>query len=196
MGRVVKAPEERRIELLDTGIQLFIDNGIESTSIKDIVNKAGVATGLFYYYFSSKEVFIEEAINRFALKYIDSLITILISEELSPAEQLLRALSDFETHLKKVTLYWGINTFTPTQHHVFETTIISKIKPIMESVIKRGVEEGVFNVIDPSVAATFFLHGLSGVLHMKLDNENFSDYTATIEQIVLSALGTQITIKE
>lgn len=70
MGRVTEPRDTRRIGLSDIGIQLFIDNGIASVSIKDIVNKASVAIGLFYYYFPSKETFIEEAINRFILKYV------------------------------------------------------------------------------------------------------------------------------
>ena len=31
--------------------------------IKDVVNHAGVATGLFYYYFKSKENFVDEVLN-------------------------------------------------------------------------------------------------------------------------------------
>lgn len=188
MGRVIKPPDERRTELLDIGTQLFIDNGIESVSIKDIVNKASVAIGLFYYYFPSKEAFIEEAIDRFMLKYVDDLIAILLREDLSLTERILKALLGFETHLQKITSSWKNSLISSSQHHAFENAMILQIAPILESVIRCGIQEGVFQAIDASIATTFFLHGLSGVLHMKLNAEHFPDYAATIEHIVLSSL--------
>ena len=55
MTRIVKEPEERRKELIDTAEQLFIAQGYEQTSISDIVREVNVSQGAFYYYFESKE---------------------------------------------------------------------------------------------------------------------------------------------
>lgn len=193
MKRIVKPPDERRIELLHVGIQLFIERGIDSVAIKHIVSHANVATGLFYYYFPSKEVFIEEAIQHFMLNYVEHLIDTLRSEELPLTKRILKALFDFEIHLQKATSLWTNSTLTLSQHHVFEHIMILQITPVLESVIKQGITEGVFKPIDPTIATTFLLHGLSGILHMKLNGKCIPDYNATIEQIVLSALGTNIT---
>lgn len=196
MSQKSQTADGRKNDLLDIGTQLFIDKGIEYVSIKDIVNETGVATGLFYYYFSSKEAFIEEAINRFILKYVDNLIDVLLREDLSLTERILKALLDFESHFGKITALWNNSILTSSQHHTFENAIILQITPLLESVIKRGVEERVFRPINPSIAATFFLHGLSGVLHMKLVNDSSFDYSSTIEQIVFSSLGIKITKKD
>ncbi len=53
--RIVKNPEQRRQEILDAAFSLFEANGIYRTKISDITHRAGIAQGLFYYYFSSKE---------------------------------------------------------------------------------------------------------------------------------------------
>jgi AcrR family transcriptional regulator len=53
--RVTKDPEIRRKELMDVAEELFLENGYEETAVSDIVKKAGVAQGTFYYYFKSKE---------------------------------------------------------------------------------------------------------------------------------------------
>ena len=47
--------EMRRRQLLATALELFSKQGFERTSIKDICEAAGVAQGLVYHYFRSKE---------------------------------------------------------------------------------------------------------------------------------------------
>ena len=49
-----KKKELKEKELFLAAYKLFIDNGIEKTSIDDIVKKAGVAKGTFYLYFKDK----------------------------------------------------------------------------------------------------------------------------------------------
>ncbi|HIW20674.1 MAG TPA: TetR/AcrR family transcriptional regulator [Candidatus Dorea intestinavium] len=57
--RVSKAPEMRKAEIITAARELFDLEGIEKTRISDIVAKVGVAKGVFYYYFSSKDEIIE-----------------------------------------------------------------------------------------------------------------------------------------
>ena len=63
MSRIVKKPDIRRQELLDIGIKLFFEAGGKGVSIQEVVKQAEVATGLFYYYFKSKDEFLDEALN-------------------------------------------------------------------------------------------------------------------------------------
>lgn len=46
---------ERREQLLDVALELFSRKGTEVATIKDLAAAAGVAQGLIYYYFTSKE---------------------------------------------------------------------------------------------------------------------------------------------
>ncbi|UCF09236.1 MAG: helix-turn-helix transcriptional regulator, partial [Thermoplasmata archaeon] len=66
--RVVKEPEERREELMDVAEKLIIKKGFEKTTVSDIVKKAKVAQGTFYYYFESKDDVLNAIINRFAVE--------------------------------------------------------------------------------------------------------------------------------
>jgi AcrR family transcriptional regulator len=53
---------ERKQELLDAAAHLFAEQGYAATRVVDIVERAGVAKGLFYWYFQNKEaVFCELA---------------------------------------------------------------------------------------------------------------------------------------
>jgi AcrR family transcriptional regulator len=53
--RVIKEPEERRNEILDTAETLFFTKGYGKTTVNDILQAIGIAKGTFYYYFKSKE---------------------------------------------------------------------------------------------------------------------------------------------
>lgn len=53
--RVSKAPEERRAELIAAARYLFDKDGVDATRVSDIVERVGVAKGVFYYYFRSKD---------------------------------------------------------------------------------------------------------------------------------------------
>ena len=64
--RVTKEPEVRRQEILDTALKLFGENGYERTSIADIAKAIGVAQGLCYRYFPSKEALFDSAIEQYA----------------------------------------------------------------------------------------------------------------------------------
>jgi AcrR family transcriptional regulator len=46
---------ERRLQLIEAAGELFADRGYAATRVADICTKAGVAKGLFYWYFETKE---------------------------------------------------------------------------------------------------------------------------------------------
>ena len=51
---------ERKQQLIDCAATLFAERGYAETRIKDIVDAAGVAKGLFYWYFDNKEALFAE----------------------------------------------------------------------------------------------------------------------------------------
>ena len=53
--RLTSQGTERKQQLLDAAARLFADRGYAETRILDICREAGVAKGLFYWYFETKE---------------------------------------------------------------------------------------------------------------------------------------------
>jgi AcrR family transcriptional regulator len=51
---------ERKQQLLDAAARLFAEQGYAETRVSDIVETAGVAKGLFYWYFDNKEAVFRE----------------------------------------------------------------------------------------------------------------------------------------
>lgn len=54
MGKLDINKKQKKDALLSTAFELFTSKGIQKTSIADIVQKAGVAKGTFYLYFTDK----------------------------------------------------------------------------------------------------------------------------------------------
>lgn len=60
--RNIKFHDERKQEIITVAKDLFLEHGIEHTTITMIVNKIGVAHGLLYYYFKSKDELVESVL--------------------------------------------------------------------------------------------------------------------------------------
>ena len=56
--------EQRRNQLIDTALDLFAEKGVDGATIKDIATRVGVAQGLVYHYFDSKEDLLSAIIER------------------------------------------------------------------------------------------------------------------------------------
>jgi AcrR family transcriptional regulator len=58
--------DRRREQLLEVGLRLFAQRGYDATTIADIASEAGVAHGLVYHYFPSKEALLNAILARFS----------------------------------------------------------------------------------------------------------------------------------
>jgi len=59
---------ERKQQLIDCAAELFAERGYAETRVIDIVRSAGVAKGLFYWYFDNKEALFKELAESIRLK--------------------------------------------------------------------------------------------------------------------------------
>lgn len=77
--RVSKAPDERRAELIAAARRLFDRDGVEATRVSDIVGEVGVAQGVFYYYFKSKDEMVE-VVTRQVTDEMDRRASVLLAD--------------------------------------------------------------------------------------------------------------------
>ena len=56
--------EETGRRILDSALELFREKGFDGTTIRDIAQKAGVATGAAYYYYPSKDALVADFYQR------------------------------------------------------------------------------------------------------------------------------------
>ncbi len=70
--RIKAKKEEKKNSLLNTAFKLFLDKGIQNTSIDDITKNSRIAKGTFYLYFKDKYEVQEELIVRESKKLFDN----------------------------------------------------------------------------------------------------------------------------
>ncbi len=63
MNKRAEQKEQRRMQILNVALDLFIHKGYSATKISDISEAAGMSTGLLFHYFPSKEHLYEELIH-------------------------------------------------------------------------------------------------------------------------------------
>src|SRR5689334_14985549 len=56
--------EETGARILESALELFRDQGFDSATMRDIAQKAGVATGAAYYYYPSKDAIVMDYYHR------------------------------------------------------------------------------------------------------------------------------------
>src|SRR4051795_7074394 len=66
--RLTDQGRERKQQLVDQAAILFADRGYDDTRIVDICAGAGVAKGLFYWYFENKEALFGELVRSMRLR--------------------------------------------------------------------------------------------------------------------------------
>ena len=65
--------DERRQQIVDAARQLYEEQGLSTTTVKDISERCGVARSLFYHYFRNKQEVTSAVIDDFVNDYIESL---------------------------------------------------------------------------------------------------------------------------
>ncbi|KMQ10488.1 TetR/AcrR family transcriptional regulator [Bacillus cereus] len=168
MKRISKEPDIRRQELMDIGFELYMKNGMKGFGIKDVVNRADVATGLFYYYFKSKENFVDEVLNDFIVKNMELIEEILVSNERSVMQKMKDSLDIFWTFIEKLAPYKNVSSFQTEQHFQLEQKLFARMQPLIRQVIEEGVNVGFFYTDNSLLASGFILYGLSSIAHSEV----------------------------
>ncbi|WLP89216.1 TetR/AcrR family transcriptional regulator [Gordonia sp. NB41Y] len=71
MGVASRNGSSRREELLTTASRMFAEQGLRSTTVRDIADAAGILSGSLYHHFDSKESMVDEILRG----YLDKLFT-------------------------------------------------------------------------------------------------------------------------
>ena len=159
MTRIVKAPDERRSELIATAQQLFYTKGYERTSVSDIVKAVGVAQGTFYYYFDSKQAILEALVAELTAQQHVLYEAIVADETLNAIQKWTRAvqvIGDWKIERKAELLALArviLKDENVLLRHKLRTQKVQMAAPILTEIIVQGIAEGVFETAHVEEAA-------------------------------------------
>lgn len=173
---MAKTKEERRNEIIETAGKLFEEKGYEQTQVQDIVNEIGVAKGLFYYYFKSKDEVMEELADRYADAIIDA-VNKLIDEDISTFDKINRIFQIFiDSAEKKSGIFMGIlNVKNGITHERIFFNVGKKMVPLVTELILSGNDNGECNCSDPKFITEFLVSGLFNIMNQISPDEKI-DY--------------------
>ena len=173
---MAKTKEERRNEIIETAGKLFEEKGYEQTQVQDIVNEIGVAKGLFYYYFKSKDEVMEELADRYADAIIDA-VNKLIDKDISTFDKINRIFQIFiDSAEKKSGIFMGIlNVKNGITHERIFFNVGKKMVPLVTELILSGNDNGECNCSDPKFITEVLVSGLFNIMNQISPDEKI-DY--------------------
>lgn len=134
----------RKQEILNIAYNMFLTKGYDNTSIDDILIEAKIAKGTYYYYFESKEKTLEEVINMMINKEIAHAKEIL-SRPISIPEKVVGIITALRPNMNEQSIKNTLNKEENiVMHEKINTRIIEEATPLLEQIVKEGIEGNIF----------------------------------------------------
>jgi AcrR family transcriptional regulator len=158
--------EEKRRLILDAAVRVFAHKGFHTSRVGDIAEEAGVAHGLLYHYFSSKDEVLDTIFRETWSQLLEEIGEIESSDE--PAREQLqrvaaRLLGSWQRHPDVIRVLVREIARSPE----VQQRIGDLVKPIeaIQRIIARGQETGEFRSdFDARLAGIVFYGGVEELL--------------------------------
>jgi AcrR family transcriptional regulator len=157
---------DRRRQILDAAVKVFARNGFHSSRVGDIAEEAGVAYGLVYHYFKSKDELLETIFRDTWTQMLARVREVEASgveagEQVRQVTALLLRTWRRDPDLVRVL----VREVTRSPHVQQEIEEITHAMQALEGIIRRGQESGEFrSELDPRLGAVVFYGALDEIL--------------------------------
>ncbi len=162
------APTDKRRLILDAAVRVFARQGFHTCRVSDIADEAGVAYGLVYHYFSSKE----QILDTLFLERWEVMLEAIAQADASPRspEEKLGAIASFivDSYRHDPDLMKVIVVEVTRAANTFGLTHVDRIREAysrIASIVADGQRDGLFRAeITPAFAAQAFYGCVEQVL--------------------------------
>ena len=194
MGRTSKTPQDRRNDFIQAARGLFNEKGFENTSVDDIAAKIGVAKGLFYYYFDSKEDILG-ILYEMLQDEIESAVTAAMEKKglnaMERLSELMAAKRDVACRSSMLMSYFRQERNQALQLKM-EKRALAFMTGAMEEIIRQGIREGIFDVDHPretAVALLSMAYGLTSSLPETRTRDELDEHYRVMRTLSERMLG-------
>ncbi len=157
-------------DILQAAVQLFSENGYHKTRMFTIAERAGVATGSVYLYFTSKEEILNRIFHDLWKRLAAEIEILTLRLDLEPAQKLERLIDHvFDLFLNKPALAL---VFVNEQNHLLlnqDNAFLPYYERFLEhaeAILIEGTERGVFRKdIDLKITRLFVFGGIRFLIH-------------------------------
>lgn len=160
-------PEDKRQLILDAAVRVFARKGYHTSRVGDIAEEAGVAHGLLYHYFDSKEELLETIFRNTWTLMLETINGVESIEE-DPARETLRKVAAIVLRAWRDTpdiVRVLVREVTRSPHIQEEIGETEQAFAALERIIRKGQDAGEFrDDVDPRFASFVFYGGLEEIL--------------------------------
>ncbi|WP_405304439.1 TetR/AcrR family transcriptional regulator [Methanobrevibacter sp.] len=140
----MKKGEKRKKELLKIAYDMFLTRGYENTRVEEIIEKAQIAKGTYYYYFESKEQMLEEVIDMM-IDNETEMAKQVIAMDISVPQKIVGILASIKpTEAEQPVKNALFQPENVLMHYKVRQKLINVLTPLLSEVIVEGVNEGIF----------------------------------------------------
>jgi len=192
LGERATAAEEKRRLILDAAVRVFARSGFHTSRVGDIAEEAGVAHGLLYHYFSSKDEVLETIFRENWAVLVDRLDSIEASGE-PAADQLRHVAAIILRNWQHQPDVIRVLVREIARSPEVQARIGELVKPIaaVERIIARGQASGELRPdLDAKFAAVAFYGGIEELLsgwvlgQLPDDDESVAVAERTVAQLL------------
>ena len=159
-----KPAEERRDDLMNAAQELFLRQGVASTTIEQITTAAEVAKGTFYLHFTSKEDVLAALRQRFIEDFVERLKTATAKRPKKDWKGKLStwAQASITGYLDAVPLHDVV--FHEFHPHAREQHNDNLVADHLAALLADGAADGAWSVDHPRLTAVFLFAGIHGIV--------------------------------
>lgn len=162
---------EKYNRILDAFQELLDKKNIQTISVSEIAQTAGIGKGSIYYYFPSKDAILEALVERNYEKPLETAKQLAAQTEISPFTRMAMIFQACRNSREEFQKQDSTGKAESAQaetflHHQYLKHLISELKPTLTQIIQQGIDNGEIHFDYPTALAEIVLI----VLSIKLDN--------------------------
>jgi AcrR family transcriptional regulator len=154
---------------MDAAERIFLDKGVATTSVDEIVAAADVAKGTFYIHFESKEHLLLSLQKRFVATFCSALLAAMNRRRAGDWRGRLQAWlgASVDFYFDRSAVHRVVfHEFRPERPHAKDDNpIVDQLAALLE----QGTKAGAWSVDAPHLTAVLLFHALHGAVHDAID---------------------------
>lgn len=184
--------------ILDALQELLKDKNIQSVSVSEIAQTAGIGKGSIYYYFPSKDAILEALIERNYKKPLETAKNLAKQTDIAPFIRMAMIFSACRNASAEFIHQNTTHNITEPHeqaymYYKYVTYLIQELKPQLAEIIRQGIEMGEIHFDNPDGLADIVLLVLTAKFSNTLSPSDPDDAHDTLSALVsLLEKGTEV----
>lgn len=177
-------------QILDALQYLLEQKDMQTISVSEIAQTAGIGKGSIYYYFSSKEEILEALIKRNYEKPLETAKNLAEQTHISPFTRMAMIFQACRNSSSEFLRQDAGRSLANAQeqvllHQKYLNYLVTELKPVLTLIIQQGIQTGDLHFDHPAALAEIVLI----ILAVKFDNSLIPSAPDEIEETILGLIS-------